>query len=194
MKTINRSPISDEATSLRVQLPTGSGNRYSSNLHRQWSVFPALLLALLLSTTTLLSCTDSTSERVQIDNTKALHQARVEEGLAAYQQSKYTQTYKLLQPLAQEGDIRSQALLGEMYSKGNGVSRSPEESFKWYSRAAQQGHAEAQYQLASMYAHGMGVAQDLAQASIWSLRAEASGFGQTAAAEEGTDKPAKENL
>ena len=146
----------------------------------------------------LSSCADSTPEHSQTtpsaENAEQAHQARVEQGMAAYQQAKFKQTYDLLHPLAEEGNIQSQVVLGEMYKRGNGVSRSLESSFQWYLRAAEQQHAEAQYQVANMYAHGMGVPQDLALASIWSQRAQANGFGQQAVAEEEINSPPKENL
>ena len=113
--------------------------------------------------------------------------------MAAYRQSKFKEAYDVLRPPAEKGDINSQALLGEMYMRGNGVSRSMEDSFTWYLRAAEQGSAESQYQVATMYAHGLGVQQDLVQASIWSQRAQNNGFGKNTAAEGKNNIQSKEN-
>ena len=148
-----------------------------------------LVLAVLLSCFALLSCTDSPSGNAKNNSpeekAQQLQKAQLEKGMGAYQQSKYKEAYKIIHPIAEKGDVDSQAILGEMHMRGNGVSRSAEESFKWYLRAAEQGLAESQYLVANMYAHGMGVQQDLAQASVWSQRAQTSGFGKDAAGEEG---------
>ena len=155
------------------------------------TVFTAILFS---SITILSSCTDSSLEgsRVAPSAEKAA-QALVEEGMAAYQQSNYKQAYDLLSPLAEEGDIKSQVVLGGMYRRGNGVARSLEDSFRWYLRAAEQEHAESQYQVADMYAHGTGVPQDLVQASVWSQRAQANGFGEPAVAEEESNSQPEES-
>ncbi|MES9900811.1 MAG: tetratricopeptide repeat protein [Sedimenticola sp.] len=131
-----------------------------------------LILAVLFSCFTTLACTDSQPESVTSIPTaikvEQLEKANVIKGLASYQQSKYKEAHGILHPLAVRDEVSSQSVLGEMYMMGNGVSRSAEESFKWYLSAAEQEHAQSQYQVASMYAHGTGVPQNLAQAFVWS--------------------------
>ncbi|MBF0283232.1 MAG: sel1 repeat family protein [Magnetococcales bacterium] len=65
--------------------------------------------------------------------------------------------------------------LGQMYDKGEGVSRKdPDEAFKWFSKAAEQGHAPAKYALANAFRHGlMGQPVNPDRAAQW-LKASAA--------------------
>ena len=54
-----------------------------------------------------------------------------------------------------------------MYSKGQGVDKSNEESIKWYKKAAEAGFAMSQYDLGSCYYYGIGVAEDKKEGLKW---------------------------
>ncbi len=81
-----------------------------------------------------------------------------------------------VQRAAENGDPGSQAYLGTMYSKGQGLPEDPALAMKWYTMAAEQGHAVAQYNIAVLHAHGRGVLQDHALASVWFRKAAEQGL------------------
>jgi len=88
----------------------------------------------------------------------------------AYANSK---AVKLYRPLAEQGDVKAQTVLGSMYETGLGVPQDYTEAVKWYLLAAKQGDAKAQYKLGSMYDIGLGVPQDYKEAlNWWRLAAE----------------------
>lgn len=91
----------------------------------------------------------------------------IDAGEAAYQKGKYPVALKLLQPLADEGDPRAQALVGLMYYHGRGLKQNDAEAAKWFRLAADQGEPRAQFNLGVMHAEGQGVPQDYAEAIKW---------------------------
>ena len=68
---------------------------------------------------------------------------------------------------AERNDIAAQALLGGMYSSGQGVPQNFYEAAKWYYRAADQGNGGAQFSLAVLYNKGVGVPRDYVLAYMW---------------------------
>ena len=90
-----------------------------------------------------------------------------EEGMRAYRSGDYDSAYSTFRGLAEEGDRRAQASLGDMNRKGYGVSQSHAEAMKWYRRAADQGSAHAQDGLGLMYRDGLGVPHHAECAYIW---------------------------
>ncbi len=93
--------------------------------------------------------------------------AGFDEGLAAYFRGDYGTALREWKPLAEEGDINAQLMLGFMYDEGAGVPRDAAEAVKWYRKAAEQGYADAQYILGFMYTMGWSGAQDYVQAHMW---------------------------
>ena len=91
----------------------------------------------------------------------------IEAGESAYQKGKYGVALKLLQPLADEGDPRAQAVVGLMYYHGRGSKQNDAEAAKWFVLAADQGEPRAQFNLGVMHAEGQGVPQDYAEAIKW---------------------------
>ena len=71
----------------------------------------------------------------------------LEDGLVAYYTDDYAKALRILRPLAEQGDIRAQNLLGNIYAEGKGVPEDYAEAVKWYRKAAEQGDASAQYHL-----------------------------------------------
>ena len=91
----------------------------------------------------------------------------------AYERKDYKTAYKLLLPLAEQGDVEAQYNLGLMYDLGNGVPQDYKQAVKWFKLAAEQGEAEAQFNLAQMYYEGQGIAQDYKEAEkLFQLSAE----------------------
>ncbi len=66
--------------------------------------------------------------------------------------------------MAKEGNVGAQAVLGEMYLKGFGVSKNYKEAVRWFQLASDQGDPFAQYHLGMIYLDGTGVIQDYDQA------------------------------
>jgi TPR repeat protein len=61
---------------------------------------------------------------------------------------------------AEQGYAEAQFNLGNNYSKGEGVTKDPQQAINWYLKAAKQGIAGAQYNLAYFYYTGNGVPLD----------------------------------
>ncbi|MEX1109582.1 MAG: tetratricopeptide repeat protein [Dongiaceae bacterium] len=85
----------------------------------------------------------------------------------AYQSGNYDRAFGLLKPLAEDGNVDAQAIVGLMYALGQGVIQDPDEAVKWYRLAAEQGHADAQFNLAVIYYLSAGVDPDDKEASHW---------------------------
>ncbi len=85
----------------------------------------------------------------------------------AYAKGRYSLALRLLQPLAEQGDARAQAVLGLIYYHGRGVKQDDAEAAKWFRLAADQDEPRAQFNLGVMHAEGQGVPQDYVQAIKW---------------------------
>ena len=81
-----------------------------------------------------------------------------------YSSENYTETFKCLQKVAEQGNVDAQINLGLMYEYGQGVKQDYFKAFEWYQKAAEQGNALAQYNLGYMYANGQGVRQNYTKA------------------------------
>ena len=68
---------------------------------------------------------------------------------------------------AAHGNATAQAVLGVMYSGGEGVPKDDTEAAAWLWCAAEQDFAVAQFLLGLMYGQGEGVPQDFVQAHMW---------------------------
>ena len=88
-------------------------------------------------------------------------------GIAAYYRQDYATAYRLLRPLADQGNANAQTKLGLIYGLGLGVPEDDAAAVSWFRKAADQGHAPAQYTLGFMYGNGVGVPQDYVQAHKW---------------------------
>jgi hypothetical protein len=76
----------------------------------------------------------------------------LQEGWDAFGRGDYAGALAIWQPLAEQGDVNMQLLLGSIYDLGQGVPQDDAEAVKWYERAAVQGSAKGQYQLGAVYA------------------------------------------
>ena len=73
-------------------------------------------------------------------------------GWDAFGRGDYQGALAVWQPLAEQGNVSMQLLVGSIYDYGQGVPQDDTEAAKWYERAAMQGSAKGQYQLGSVYA------------------------------------------
>lgn len=105
-------------------------------------------------------------------------QAGLHEGIVAYRNGHFSVALKELIPLAEKGDAKAQALLGEMHGSGSGVPQDHAKAALWYRKAAEQGNVQAQTSLGVMYEKGIGVPQDDKEAVSWYHKAAERGHGE----------------
>ena len=67
----------------------------------------------------------------------------LEDGVKAFSHADYAKALKLLEPLAEKGDIDAQYTLGMIYSKGDGVEQDNVKAYMWFSLAARKGDKDA---------------------------------------------------
>jgi uncharacterized protein len=99
-----------------------------------------------------------------------------EDASDAIQRGDYATAFKIIQPLAAQGDAGAQYNLGAMYLQGHEVPQDFTEAVKWFHLSAAQGHAEAQNNLGVMHLQGHGVPQDFTEAVKWFRLAAAQGY------------------
>ena len=88
-------------------------------------------------------------------------------GVTALEKDDFVNAIRELLPLAEKGDIMSQALVGSLYERGQGVPQDYKIAVKWYALAAEQGLDTAQHNLGVMYSDGKGVIQNYKTAIKW---------------------------
>jgi hypothetical protein len=66
---------------------------------------------------------------------------------SAYAQGDYVTAYRLLLPLAEQGSVRAQEQIAEMYEKGMGVPQDADKARQWYRRAAEQSAKDAELKM-----------------------------------------------
>ncbi|MCR5600980.1 MAG: sel1 repeat family protein [Ruminococcus sp.] len=76
---------------------------------------------------------------------------------------------------AQDGDLKSQFRLGNMYLHGTGIEHSPEKAIQWFKKAAEKDYPPALYNLAYCYQHGIGVPVDRITAAVYYKKAADNG-------------------
>jgi TPR repeat protein/serine/threonine protein kinase len=91
------------------------------------------------------------------------------------EQQSYKTAVKWLEKAAEQGDASSQAWLGGMYYRGEGVNQSHATSAKWFEKAAEQGDVSAQYLIGGLYYRGEGVEQSYETAAKWYEKAAEQG-------------------
>jgi len=97
-----------------------------------------------------------------------------EDGMTSYNRGDYMPAIRLFRPLAEQGNAKAQNVLGVMYRKGQGVTRSSVRAFLWFSRAAARGDATAKAELRDV-SQTM-TAEELAQAREMAQACEASNY------------------
>jgi len=70
-----------------------------------------------------------------------------EDGMAAYNRGDYIPAAKVFRAMAKQGNAEAQMVLGVMYRKGQGVTRSSQRAFVWFARAAARGNDQAKTEL-----------------------------------------------
>jgi hypothetical protein len=94
----------------------------------------------------------------------------------AQQNGDYATALRIFQEFANRGNTNAQTDVGDLYSKGLGVTQNFAEALRWYSMAAQQGNPAAEYRLGYLYYSGRGVPKDFGQAATWYRKAAERGY------------------
>ena len=91
----------------------------------------------------------------------------LEDAIDAHYKGNHAKALELLPPIAEEGNVIAQGLLGRMYLRGVGVLQDYQEAVKWHCLAAEQGDKYSQHSLGCSYYYGVGVTQDYQEAAKW---------------------------
>lgn len=70
-------------------------------------------------------------------------------------------------PKAEQGDVKAQYEVGEMYEKGKGAVKDVQKAFDWYQKAANQGDYKAAYKVGLFYYEGTAIKRDYDRAFSW---------------------------
>src|SRR3569833_2956846 len=70
---------------------------------------------------------------------------QLEDGNEALKSGDFQTAYRLLRPLADQGDALAQIGMGAMYAEGQGLERDYKEAARWFGLAAEQKVARAQF-------------------------------------------------
>ncbi len=100
----------------------------------------------------------------------------LEDGTAAMKSGDYQTAYKLLYPLAEQGNASAQNCIGSMLCEGLGVEKDEAQAVSWYQKAADQGDLEASNALGVMYVNGQGVEKDMQKGLHYIVIAAEKGF------------------
>ena len=107
------------------------------------------------------------SMSLMLGGARAASAGQLEDGFAAAQRRDYATALRLLEPLATQGQVQSQTLLGFMYMEGQGVPQDYQQAMKWLRLAANQGEASAEFALGDMYLNSKGVPYNKNEAMKW---------------------------
>lgn len=126
-----------------------------------------LLFLLWVSGSMLNTVTHAQAQTSQDSLLQSLHHKAGD----AMQKGNYAIAFCIWQPLAAEGDYRSQYNIGWMYHNGYGLSINDDVALYWWLKAAASGYADAHFALGNLYANGQGVAKDMSIALGWYVSA-----------------------
>ena len=88
-------------------------------------------------------------------------------GAELYDKGDYEGAIEQWRALADQGDMRAQYRLAQVYAEGAGVRKDDRTALHWFRQAAEQGSMGARYELALMYSLGRGVSRDPSRAAHW---------------------------
>ena len=107
-------------------------------------------------------------ERNSAEASKLFHSASEQiKGLKAYNTGDFATAMRVFRPLADQGQVLGEYIVGLMYANGQGVTENYAEALKWLKKAAEQGEAKAQFSVGLIYFKGLGTPRNYAEASKW---------------------------
>jgi len=110
-----------------------------------------------------------------LSGVRSAHPADAEKAEEAIRRGDFAAALEDLRPLAEQGHVVAQTLLGVLYRDGKGVPQDDKAAAKWFRIAAEQGFHVAQHSLGVMYMDGRGVDADHGEAAKWLRPAAAQG-------------------
>ncbi len=101
-------------------------------------------------------------------------------GKAAFEREDYAAARRDLEPLAAQGNVEAQYMMGAIRGGGRGDLRDYQAAASWYAKAAAQGHRLSAFSLGFLYYYGAGtgasaVRAEPARAAKWLLQAAGQG-------------------
>ena len=88
----------------------------------------------------------------------------LEDGIAAFEKHDFNTAVRLIEPLAEQGNIEAEYFMGTFYMYGHGVAMDPPQATVWFKRAyghwetqARAGDPAAMVEVAGMLTSGLGV-------------------------------------
>jgi len=90
-----------------------------------------------------------------------------DKGLEAYDKKAYKTAIKYWSPLSKLGHAVAQNNLGNMYAKGEGVTKNIKEAINYYMLSAKQGYHIGQLNLGASYEYGEDAIKDYSKAFKW---------------------------
>ena len=107
----------------------------------------------------------------------------LEDGIAAFEKHDFNTAVRLIEPLAEQGNIEAEYFMGTFYMYGHGVAMDPPQATVWFKRAyghwetqARAGSPGAMVELAGMLTTGLGVPRDDKAAVEWLRKAADKGY------------------
>ena len=94
-------------------------------------------------------------------------------------QKNFGEAMRLAKQGADSGDLECIKLIGNMYIKGEGVSKDTLQASQWWQRAADKNYAPALHNLGLLYFQGNGVKRDISKAVIYWSKASEQNFGKS---------------
>ena len=92
---------------------------------------------------------------------------RYNQGITYYNNNDYRNAVILLKPIAEQGNVTAQLILGFSYDQLENYS----EAITWFRQSAQQGNVHAQFRIGYYYYDGKAVAKDYREAEKWYMTA-----------------------
>lgn len=93
-----------------------------------------------------------------------------------YDHGFYSLAYKKALSASEDGDVKSQYLLGQMYLLGKGTDQDSQQGVEWLKKSAHQGNIDAQYILGIVYHEGaQSIIRDDKKSAKWYQKAVAGG-------------------
>ena len=92
---------------------------------------------------------------------------QLDAAIEAYLREDYATVLTLLRPLAEQGEVAAQRIVGQLCYFGKGTSKDDQQARIWFELAAQQEDRVAQSFLGNIYAFGTGVRRDDKAAVRW---------------------------
>jgi hypothetical protein len=107
--------------------------------------------------------TEERKKTVEQENEQEL----LKKGKDLYGDKHYDEAFRILEPLAEQGNKDAQILCAVRYDFGQGITKDPAKAFYWHKKSAEQGYSSSQFAIACDYKSGTGTERDLVKALYW---------------------------